>query len=235
MSLLRICVLVFTIFSTTVFPALSSDKPILKEAAPTAPYLLPNASTFDTTLIDFRAKYNKENPELPLNEYRSISIKDEETPITRAATRINDTLYSSVVLEKGTAKIKSLQITYLPPQEPDVIVDDNKIKSDKKNTASKKAVSSKKETALDAAKRELAVNYMAAIMRFFAPTLSQIQSINKINALLAKGKGKAYYDQTDGALRYIISDSTEKGITFAVEPIKLLLSEEKTANKSQKP
>lgn len=224
MSLLRIPVLAFTIFSTIIFPALSNDKPLLKEAAHTAPYLLPNAPTFDITLIEFRAKYNDENPQFPLNEYRSITIKDEETPITRAATRINGTLYSSLVLEKGTGKIKSLQITYLLPQEPDSIVDDNKTKPEKKTTTGKKPVSSKKE---DNAKRELAVNYMAAIMRFFSPTLSPMQSINKINALLEKGKGKIYYDQTDGALRYVVSDSTEKGITFAVEPIKLLLSEEK--------
>ncbi|HGU3800439.1 DUF1454 family protein, partial [Acinetobacter baumannii] len=31
--------------------------------------------------------------------------------------------------------------------------------------------------------------------------------------------------ETEGALRYVVADNGEKGLTFAVEPIKLALSE----------
>ncbi|WP_252830491.1 DUF1454 family protein, partial [Shigella sonnei] len=36
---------------------------------------------------------------------------------------------------------------------------------------------------------------------------------------------KRYYTETEGALRYVVADNSEKGLTFAVEPIKLALSE----------
>ncbi len=39
------------------------------------------------------------------------------------------------------------------------------------------------------------------------------------------GKGKHYYAETEGAVRYVVADNGEKGLTFAVEPIKLALSE----------
>ncbi|MDI5817478.1 YiiQ family protein, partial [Salmonella enterica subsp. enterica serovar Cerro] len=31
--------------------------------------------------------------------------------------------------------------------------------------------------------------------------------------------------ETEGAVRYVVADNGEKGLTFAVEPIKLTLSE----------
>nr|WP_254663922.1 DUF1454 family protein [Hafnia alvei] len=198
--------------------AASDEKHSLSDELPAAPYLLPNAPTFDLTLVEFRSKYNVENPTLIINEYRAISVKNEEIAITRAASKINDELYSSVVLEKGTGKIKSLQITYVPPAP---------VKNEKESgkAEDKKAV---KPDDKDKASRALAVNYMAAIMRHFSPTLSFDQCTAKVSSLLNKGKGQLYFAQNDGALRYVVSDSAEKGITFAVEPIKLSLSDNAT-------
>jgi hypothetical protein len=187
----------------------------LSDELPAAPYLLPNAPTFDLTLVQFRAKYNIENPTLIINEYRAISVKNEETAITRAASKINDYLYSSVVLEKGTGKIKSLQITYIPPVS---------IKNDKENGKDGKKLD-KSDDKVSRESRELAINYMAAIMRHFSPTLTFDQCTAKVSSLLNKGKGQLYFAQNDGAMRYVVSDSAEKGITFAVEPIKLSLSD----------
>jgi hypothetical protein len=39
--------------------------------------------------------------------------------LTRAASKINDNLYASTALERGTLKIKSMQITWLPIQGPE--------------------------------------------------------------------------------------------------------------------
>lgn len=65
---------------------------------------------------------------------------------------------------------------------------------------------------------------MAALIRFFEPMLSVEKSVQRVNALLAKGKGLRFYQQTEGALRYIVADNGEKGLTFAVEPVKLALA-----------
>jgi hypothetical protein len=46
-----------------------------------------------------------------------------------------------------------------------------------------------------------------------------------VNNLLEKGKGSYFYQQQVGAIRYVVADNGDKGITFAVEPIKLTLSE----------
>ena len=47
----------------------------------------------------------------------------------------------------------------------------------------------------------------------------------KLQKLLTAGKGKRYFSETEGAVRYVVADNGEKGLTFAVEPIKLALSE----------
>ncbi|ARD39750.1 YiiQ family protein [Edwardsiella ictaluri] len=179
------------------------------EAPQPAPYLRPSAPTFDLTLVNFRAHYNQAFPSLPLEEYRAISVRDENLPLTRAATRINAAVYSSVVLEKGTGKIKSLQITYLPC-------------GDGERGKEKRGARNGAETP----DRQLAIRYMAALMQSFSPTISPQQSLEKVAELLSRGRSQPYYSQQDGSLRYVVSDSGEKGITFAVEPIKLSLSED---------
>lgn len=173
-------------------PALAVEVPL----AATAPYLLAGAPTFDQSISQFREKFNADNPGLTLNEFRAIESRNDRANLTRAASRINESLYASTALERGTLKIKSMQITWLPVQGPE-----------------QKAAKAK------------ALEYMAAVLRAFSPQLTKANSLQKVQKLLNRGKGKAWYAETEGALRYVAADNGEKGITFAVEPIKLTLSD----------
>lgn len=161
-----------------------------------APYLLPSAPTFDLTITQFRSLFNSANPTLPLNEFRAIASSRDKVNLTRAATTINERLYASAALERGTLKIKSIQITWLPAKS-----------SEQKKT------------------KEKATEYIAAIIRSLTPSLSKQQSQEKINKLLSDSKNKRYFAQSDGPLRYVVVDNGDKGLTFAVEPIKLMLSD----------
>ncbi len=155
-------------------------------------------ATFDLTVVKFREKYNRDNPKLPIGEFRAIPAAEDDSPLlTRAASKLNENLYASTALEKGTGKIKTLQITHLPLQQANE----------------------------EKAARAIAITYMAALMRQFEPALTVEQSQNKVNSLLEKGKGSRFYQQQVGAIRYVVSDNGDKGVTFAVEPIKLALSE----------
>ncbi|QTF10398.1 YiiQ family protein [Brenneria izadpanahii] len=178
-------------------PGAWSDPVFPAKTPAAAPYLLADAPTFDQTIVQFRTHYNLSNPTLPIGEFRVVDTGHNSSLLTRAASRINDRLYASTALEKGTGKIKTLQITYLP--QPD-------------------------DTEAEA-RRTQAISYMAALSRVFAPSLTEEQSIRKITELLEKGKGQHFYQQTEGALRYVVADNSEKGLTFAIEPIKLTLSE----------
>ena len=166
------------------------------ESTTAAPYLLAGAPSFDLSISQFREKFNVDNPKLPLNEFRSISTSRDRANLTRAASKINENLYASTALERGTLKIKSMQITWLPIQGPE-----------------QKAAKAK------------ALEYMSALMRAVLPTLTKPQSQQKLQKLLSQGKGKHYFASTEGAVRYVVADNGEKGLTFAVEPIKLALSE----------
>ncbi|HGX9943162.1 YiiQ family protein [Klebsiella pneumoniae] len=161
-----------------------------------APYLLAGAPSFDQSISQFREKFNADNPKLPLNEFRSIATSRDRANLTRAASKINENLYASTALERGTLKIKSMQITWLPIQGPE-----------------------------QKAARTKALEYMSAMIRAFVPTFSQAQSQQKLQKRLAAGKGKRYFADTEGAVRYVVADHGEKGLTFAIEPIKLALSE----------
>ncbi|WP_437891110.1 DUF1454 family protein [Phytobacter sp. V91] len=173
-------------------PALAVDAP----SVATAPYLLPGAPTFEQSISQFREKFNEDNPELALNEFRAIESGADTARLTRAATKINDNLYASTALERGTLKIKSMQITWLTARGPE-----------------------------QKAAKARAQEYMAAVIRAFSPSLSKAQSLQKLQRLLNSGKNKVWYAETEGAIRYVVVDDGEKGLTFAVEPIKLTLSE----------
>ncbi|MBS9423310.1 YiiQ family protein [Photorhabdus caribbeanensis] len=175
----------------------NADKYTATEPTVQATYLLPNAPSFDETIPRFREKYNRRNPTLPLREYRVIISKNIYLPLTRAASRINEKLYSSAVLERGSEKIKSLQLTLLP-SESETETQKNHI---------------------------LAEQYMIALMRHFNPTISQEQSKENIDNLLRNSKKSSFYSHNIGAIRYIVVNSSEKTLTFAIEPIKLWLSE----------
>ncbi|WP_312241936.1 DUF1454 family protein [Pantoea sp.] len=182
-------------------PALAADPPLQPqpqdrvEHMPAAPYLLAGAPTFDMTIGQFREKYNGANPDLPLQEYRAIDNRDEKSNLTRAASKINETLYASTALEQGTGKIKTLQITWLPLPGPD-----------------------------EAASQARALAYMTALLRFFSPGMTPEKGREKLDELLNAGKGARYFAQTEGALRFVVADNGEKGLTFAIEPIKLTMA-----------
>ncbi|EBH6759942.1 YiiQ family protein [Salmonella enterica] len=166
----------------------------LSSSTTTAPYLLAGSPTFDLSISQFRENFNRQNPDLPLNEFRAIENSRDKANLTRAASKINENLYASTALERGTLKVKSMQITWLPIQGPEQ-------------------------------KAAKALEYMAAIIRTVAPLLTKEQSQKKLQKMLIAGKGKHYYAETEGAVRYVVADNGEKGLTFAVEPIKLTLSE----------
>ncbi|EGM9064112.1 YiiQ family protein [Salmonella enterica] len=168
----------------------------LSSSTTTAPYLLAGSPTFDLSISQFRENFNRQNPDLPLNEFRAIENSRDKANLTRAASKINENLYASTALERGTLKVKSMQITWLPIQGPE-----------------QKAAKAK------------ALEYMAALIRTVAPLLTKEQSQKKLQKMLIAGKGKHYYAETEGAVRYVVADNGEKGLTFAVEPIKLTLSE----------
>ncbi|ELN5684458.1 YiiQ family protein [Salmonella enterica] len=168
----------------------------LSSSTTTAPYLLAGSPTFDLSISQFRENFNRQNPDLPLNEFRAIENSRDKANLTRAASKINENLYASTALERGTLKVKSMQITWLPIQGPE-----------------QKAAKAK------------ALEYMAAIIRTVAPLLTKELSQKKLQKMLIAGKGKHYYAETEGAVRYVVADNGEKGLTFAVEPIKLTLSE----------
>ncbi|EDW3501686.1 YiiQ family protein [Salmonella enterica] len=168
----------------------------LSSSTTTAPYLLAGSPTFDLSISQFRENFNRQNPDLPLNEFRAIENSRDKANLTRAASKINENLYASTALERGTLKVKSMQITWLPIQGPE-----------------QKAAKAK------------ALEYMAAVIRTVAPLLTKEQSQKKLQKMLIAGKGKHYYAETEGAVRYVVADNGEKGLTFAVEPIKLTLSE----------
>ena len=165
-------------------------------APATAPYVMPGAPSFDLSISQFREAFNNDNPKLQLNEFRAIDGARDTPNLTRAASKINENLYASTALERGTMKIKSMQLTWLPIQGPE-----------------QKAAKAK------------ALEYMSAILRAFTPALTKTQSQQKLQKLLTAGKNKRYYAETEGAVRYVVADNGEKGLTFAVEPIKLALSE----------
>ncbi|HDR2892961.1 TPA: DUF1454 family protein [Enterobacter asburiae] len=165
-------------------------------APATAPYLLAGAPSFDQSISAFRETFNHDNPTLPLEEFRAIDSARDTPTLTRAASKINENLYASTALERGTLKIKSMQITWLPIQGPE-----------------QKAAKAK------------ALEYMSAILQAFTPALTKAQSQQKLQKLLTAGKNKRYYADTEGAIRYVVADNGEKGLTFAVEPIKLTLSD----------
>ncbi|EHC72646.1 hypothetical protein LTSEMON_5718 [Salmonella enterica subsp. enterica serovar Montevideo str. S5-403] len=174
----------------------------LSSSTTTAPYLLAGSPTFDLSISQFRENFNRQNPDLPLNEFRAIENSRDKANLTRAASKINENLYASTALERGTLKVKSMQITWLPIQGPE------------QKAAKAKALRNRKRR-----KRK------RAIIRTVAPLLTKEQSQKKLQKMLIAGKGKHYYAETEGAVRYVVADNGEKGLTFAVEPIKLALSE----------
>ncbi|VFS45794.1 DUF1454 family protein [Budvicia aquatica] len=113
-----------------------------------------------------------------------------------------------MALDKNQRTIRSLQLTYIPAEPTEE-------KTEKAETLAK----------TEKINRATLTNYIAAFINLFEPTLTAEKSQQKATELLAKGKGAPFYQQTEGTLRFVIADHNEKGITFAIEPIKLSLSD----------
>ncbi len=186
----------------TIF-ALSVPQLVLAQKVPTMPdtdvevaYLAPDAPSFDLTIPKLRNQFNQTYKDLYLHEYKVIASQDISAPYIRAASRINQYIYSSAVLERGSEKIKSLQITLLPAEN------------------SQEAQ----------ANQQLMERYTIAIIHQFAPDVpldkapELTEALNKIMA--DKNTNRAEEARFE-VLRYILVKSDNNVLTFAVEPIKL--------------
>lgn len=130
-------------------------------APKTAPYVQPGAPVFSDTIPLFREKFNLANPQLPLAEYRTVDTGQIQNVVVLAASRINRSVYSSAALEPGTGKIKTLQITWVPHRQAD-----------------------------EKASRDLALHYMAALIRFFSPNFLNKTAPKNWNHYSGPQKGK---------------------------------------------
>jgi hypothetical protein len=74
------------------------------------------------------------------------------------------------------------------------------------------------------ASQQKALAYMTAMLRFFVPGLSADEGRKKLEGLLKQGKDLPYFAQVEGALRFVVADNGDKGLTFAIEPVKLALA-----------
>ncbi|HGM9947782.1 TPA: DUF1454 family protein [Providencia rettgeri] len=186
----------------TIF-VLSAPQLAIAQKVPTLPdtdfkvaYLAPDAPSFELTIPKLRNQFNQANKDLYLHEYKVIANQDISAPYIRAASRINQQIYSSAVLERGSEKIKSLQITLLPSDDP---------QETQKN-------------------RQLMENYTIAMIHIFAPEVSLDNApalTEALNKFIANNNATHAEEARLGALRYILVKSDNNVLTFAVEPIKL--------------
>lgn len=184
-----------------LLPVQAKELPIMPETEVSVAYLSPDAALFNETIPVFRQKYNQDNPSYPIHEFKVIKSKDISLPYIPAASRINSKIYSSAVLERGSEKIKSLQLTLLPPKEAN---------SYKIN-------------------RQLFERYIMAIINHFEKTTS-INNTHQLTAVLDRMLEQHNQVQSDetivGAFRYILVKSKDNMITFAIEPVKLSLNDD---------
>ncbi|WP_025902388.1 DUF1454 family protein [Tatumella sp. UCD-D_suzukii] len=177
--------LVFCLFSGGI---------LAKDLPPVAPYVLPGAPVFSHTIAQFRENFNTVNPQMPLPEYRTVDTGDDGNTVILAASRIDETLYSSTALEPGCGKIKTIQMTWLAPDK-----------------------------GTDKHSFDQATGYMMALIHFFSPELSLKESQQKLDSLLKNGKEKGRYIDAEGALRYVVSYQGDRELTLAIEPVRLIL------------
>ena len=160
-------------------------------------YLKQDAPVFEMTIPELRAKFNQQNPLLSLNEYKIITNHDIAIPLVRAATRITPYLYSSAILERGSEKIKSLQLTLIhTPDSPEL---------EKRN-------------------REITTQYIITLVAQFDSSITPEQIQEALNLFTFKNQTSDYISHDVGAIRYIVAHEGEQLTTFAIEPIKLSLN-----------
>lgn len=196
-TLFRSVYAIITIFVLSVPQlAVAQKVPTLPDTDFEVSYLAPDAPSFDLTIPELRNQFNQAYKDLYLHEYKVIASQDIAAPYIRAASRINQQIYSSAVLERGSEKIKSLQITLLPSDNP---------QETQKN-------------------RQLMESYTIAMVRIFAPEVSLDKApelTEALNKFIANNSATHAEEARLGALRYILVKSDNNVLTFAVEPIKL--------------
>ncbi|WP_353244363.1 DUF1454 family protein [Providencia sp.] len=196
-TLIRSISAIITIFVLSAPPlAIAQKVPTLPDTDFEVAYLAPDAASFDLTIPELRNQFNQDYKDLYLHEYKVIASQDIAAPYIRAASRINQQIYSSAVLERGSEKIKSLQITLLP--------------TDNAQEAQEN--------------RQLMERYTLAIIHQFAPDVSLDKApelTTALNKFMADQNPTHAEEARLGGLRYILVKSDNNVLTFAVEPIKL--------------
>lgn len=183
-------------------PAAAGDAELIPiPCPPETLWLQADAPAFGITIPVMREQFNRNNPSLPLREYKVVASNDITASYLRAATRISPYIYSSAVLERDSEKIKSLQLTLLPGAD---------------STAEK-------------TNRDLMLAYIKALIIQFEPTLNQSNIDTALSRALVTDFKTGTYASQFGALRYLLVVDEINGVTFAIEPIKLSLSNSDTA------
>lgn len=186
--------------------------------AKTISYLSIQMPLFEFSLDQFQQQFNLENPtrQLPkfseVTEQRSRNLAYYVSPITSIC-------YASAVVDIRRNRLKSIQLTYLPPtplteQKPATATTLNRALYDS-FTRIKRANS----LSLQRDKQE-AIAYMIALIQWSNPQLEADESRSKMEKMLTlAGKEQIYLD-TANNLRYIVVSQDKKGITLAIESIK---------------
>ncbi|WP_109409903.1 DUF1454 family protein [Proteus genomosp. 4] len=180
-----------TVFATGI--SVAQKQPTKDDIA----YLKQDAPVFEITIPELRAKFNQQNPLLSLNEYKIITNHDIAIPLVRAATRITPYIYSSAILERGSEKIKSLQLTLIHTSD---------------------------SPELEKMNREITTQYIVTLIAQFDPSITPTQIQEVLDLFVFKNQTPAYVSHNVGAIRYIIAHEGEQLTTFAIEPIKLSLN-----------
>lgn len=196
-TLFRSIYAIITVFALSVPQLTFAQKvPTLPDTDFEVSYLAPDAPSFDLTIPQLRNQFNQAYKDLYLHEYKVIASQDIAAPYIRAASRINQQIYSSAVLERGSEKIKSIQITLLPTDNPQEAQEN----------------------------RQIMERYTIALIHQFAPDVSLDKApelTEALNKFMANKNSTHAEEAKLGALRYILVKSDNNVLTFAVEPIKL--------------
>lgn len=196
-TLFRSVYAIITIFAlNTPQLAFAQKVPTLPDTDVSVAYLAPDAPSFELTIPELRNQFNQAYKDLYLHEYKVIASQDISAPYIRAASRINQQIYSSAVLERGSEKIKSLQITLLPSDTPQEAQEN----------------------------RQLMERYTIAMIHQFAPEVSLDKApelTEALNKFITNNNSTHAEEARFGTLRYILVKSNNNVLTFAVEPIKL--------------
>lgn len=163
-----------------------------------------DAPTFSISLVQFLAEFNATYSAFSLPDYHEV---EQATPYQQRyfASKINPTLYSSVVINSQNEQIKSLQITYRAHHIDRPLLVGNLSPENSHNLS------------FDS---NMAIDYMSALFCWFHQDLTYIACQNEVFRLLTTGSNQPFYQESTDNLRYVVADHGEKGITLALEPIK---------------